>query len=259
MNCVKSQPFDLPAHLTRDKREIPMRHKTCTKCHKSLPETKEFFHADKRRGGFRPRCISCVRDYEAKTTEHRKEVARQYREKNKDVIKARKAEYNRQNKEGSLRRFIRWLQNNREHYLEHQRKYAASRKKKKREYDKRYREKNRDKIVSRQNSWKQENIEHARMKGRAATARHNALKRNAEGHYTEKDIKRIYKQQGGRCFYCKVVVGIKYHVDHVIPLSRGGSNSPENIVIACPACNVRKSSKTPEEWEAHKRSLLSLK
>jgi 5-methylcytosine-specific restriction endonuclease McrA len=43
-------------------------------------------------------------------------------------------------------------------------------------------------------------------------------------------------------------VGDKYHVDHVVPLSRGGSDGPENIVISCPRCNCSKSSKLPEEW-----------
>jgi 5-methylcytosine-specific restriction endonuclease McrA len=34
----------------------------------------------------------------------------------------------------------------------------------------------------------------------------------------------------------------------VVPLSRGGSNGPENIVIACPTCNLAKKDKMPHEW-----------
>lgn len=38
------------------------------------------------------------------------------------------------------------------------------------------------------------------------------------------------------------------HIDHVWPLSKGGSNGPENLVLACAECNLRKSAKTPMEF-----------
>ena len=38
----------------------------------------------------------------------------------------------------------------------------------------------------------------------------------------------------------------RYHVDHVIPLSKGGSDGRENIVISCPSCNMSKKDKMPE-------------
>lgn len=36
-------------------------------------------------------------------------------------------------------------------------------------------------------------------------------------------------------------------VDHMLPVSRGGSNDFTNLVIACFACNHRKRDRTPEE------------
>ena len=43
-------------------------------------------------------------------------------------------------------------------------------------------------------------------------------------------------------------------VDHVMPLSRGGSRyDVTNLVIACERCNGTKGSLTPEEWEEKKR------
>lgn len=38
------------------------------------------------------------------------------------------------------------------------------------------------------------------------------------------------------------------HVDHVIPISRGGSNDEDNLVAACPACNLSKHAKSVEDW-----------
>jgi uncharacterized protein (DUF433 family) len=58
----------------------------------------------------------------------------------------------------------------------------------------------------------------------------------------------ILKRQKGRCYYCgKKIVGT-FHVDHAIPLSRGGSNAPENLVAACIKCNLQKGAKLPHEW-----------
>lgn len=42
----------------------------------------------------------------------------------------------------------------------------------------------------------------------------------------------------------------KRHVDHVIPLSRGGHHSAENLCCACPRCNCRKRNKLPAEFLA---------
>lgn len=77
----------------------------------------------------------------------------------------------------------------------------------------------------------------------------NQRKRRAGyGEHTEEDINRMYQNQHGKCYYCGKKVGISYHVDHVIPVSRGGSNSPDNLVIACAHCNRTKSFRMPHEW-----------
>ena len=74
-------------------------------------------------------------------------------------------------------------------------------------------------------------------------------KRHAEGCHTPGDIKRQYIKQAGRCFWCSQPVGDSYHVDHIIPLSRFGTDWLSNIVIACPFCNDSKGVKLPfEEW-----------
>ena len=59
---------------------------------------------------------------------------------------------------------------------------------------------------------------------------------------------RIYMRDKFRCQYCgeKKSVG-ELTLDHILPRSRGGDNSPVNIVTACVSCNNRKGNRTPDE------------
>lgn len=46
-----------------------------------------------------------------------------------------------------------------------------------------------------------------------------------------------------RCFYCGCSIWERYTIDHVIPLSKGGSNKVKNIVLACESCNHEKGDR----------------
>lgn len=49
---------------------------------------------------------------------------------------------------------------------------------------------------------------------------------------------------GGRCEWCdEDLVQQEFELDHIESLSRGGSNTPANLVVSCPSCNRRKSGK----------------
>jgi 5-methylcytosine-specific restriction endonuclease McrA len=51
-----------------------------------------------------------------------------------------------------------------------------------------------------------------------------------------------------QCQYCARVLPVRdLNIDHVLPRSRGGPDSWENLVTACRNCNLRKGWKTPEE------------
>ena len=52
------------------------------------------------------------------------------------------------------------------------------------------------------------------------------------------------------CIWCgKLLSGSTVHLDHVIPLSRGGSHSKTNLKPSCPSCNLRKNASMPAEFE----------
>lgn len=82
---------------------------------------------------------------------------------------------------------------------------------------------------------------------KACSARRRARKRAAGGSHTAEDILVLRLSQNNRCLYCEKPLS-DYHVDHMVPLARGGSNGRENICLACPDCNLKKNVKTAEEF-----------
>lgn len=59
----------------------------------------------------------------------------------------------------------------------------------------------------------------------------------------------VFERDGYICRYCGIQVEAP-HCDHVYPRSRGGSDEIENLVTACPRCNISKNDRTPEEWKS---------
>jgi 5-methylcytosine-specific restriction endonuclease McrA len=58
----------------------------------------------------------------------------------------------------------------------------------------------------------------------------------------------IFARDGNRCQYCgKKFPSHELSLDHVVPRSRGGETTWDNIVCACVRCNVRKGGRTPQE------------
>ena len=57
----------------------------------------------------------------------------------------------------------------------------------------------------------------------------------------------VFKRDGGECLYCTSRKDLT--LDHVIPKSRGGKSTWDNLATACKKCNAIKGDKTPDEAE----------
>jgi 5-methylcytosine-specific restriction endonuclease McrA len=79
-----------------------------------------------------------------------------------------------------------------------------------------------------------------------------ALKAGAEGTHTIEDLKYIYNHQQGKCLRCKkFILFEKITVDHIVPLSWGGSDYPSNIQLLCRRCNSSKSNRHATDYRSY--------
>lgn len=112
------------------------------------------------------------------------------------------------------------------------------------EYARAYYQRNKEKYRKHNHEY---NAAH-REEAAAYTRNYKAKKKANGGTHSAEDIAAQLKRQKGKCYWCGVKLGDKYHVDHVTPISLGGSNGPENLVVACVPCNQSKCAKHPMDW-----------
>ena len=86
-------------------------------------------------------------------------------------------------------------------------------------------------------AWRAKNIEKRRVH-----LRNYRAKLRDGGTHTADDIAEIYKLQRGKCAYCRCGLKDGYHVDHIVAVANGGSNTRGNLQLACGLCNRRKSN-----------------
>jgi len=86
---------------------------------------------------------------------------------------------------------------------------------------------------------------------------YSSQRRTSEGVFTETDIEEIKEKQQHKCANClNSIQGKEYHIDHIIPVSKNGTNWPHNIQILCPTCNLKKSAKDPIYWAQENGRLI---
>lgn len=185
--------------------------KTCTKCGETKPII-EFYKNRTCKDGHSPWCKACD-----------KEKGRKWQKANPEKVNKKNRKWQKANREKVNEAAKKWRKANPEKI-------------------------NRKKARERAQKWRKENSER-----KAIDVKNRKIKKkNIKGIYTEKDIQRLFSQQGGLCNTCgKKLIRYRkkqYHVDHIKPLSKGGSNRPDNLQLLCPFCNLSKKDKDPIEW-----------
>lgn len=158
--------------------------------------------------------------YHQRHREERLAKQREYTAMHREEIRQRDREYTAMHREEAKKRAAEWYANNKE---------------KARQNGILYRIKNKDAIKAKHATYdKIHNIEKV-----ARNNKRRAAKRNNGGTYTKEEFIQLCQKYENRCLMCGRN-NIKLTVDHVIPISLGGSNSIENIQPLCISCNSKK-------------------
>ena len=158
-----------------------------------------------------------------------KEYMKKYWGKNKEYLSERKKEYYQNNKEKILINAKEYHQKNKEH---------------KSEYDKEYHRKNREKLNKNSRMWLK--TEKGKANNQRGKSKRRARERDIINTLTAEEWLTILKQHNFKCVYCGKDLFDLFTIperDHIIPISKGGDNTKENILPACRSCNAKKNAK----------------
>jgi 5-methylcytosine-specific restriction endonuclease McrA len=119
-------------------------------------------------------------------------------------------------------------------------------------YDASYRERTREHRLELKRAYgkrkRDENDPVARLSDRLSSRKREALIASARFDVRPADVRRMRSRQRDECYYCSTPLGGLGEIEHVVPISRGGSHSVGNIVISCKGCNRTKAHRTVMEW-----------
>lgn len=228
--------------------------KICTKC----GEWKLFDHFTKDKkfiDGHCSRCKPC-----------KAEDDKQYREQNRDKVKIGRKRHYEENKETiNAEKRKQWHEN--KDYLNTIRKprdaqYREENRESIREQHKQWRKNNPDSLKRFQTNWNQsESFKKSRTKykksdkGRAVGYKSDMKRRSLEHkvYFTRHERKEILDRDKWKCQSCGIKVHDRHkgnwntpdkaHIDHIIPIIKGGNSEPNNLQTLCRTCNIKKKDK----------------
>lgn len=195
--------------------------KTCTKCNE-WKLWDDFYRHKQRNDGKTPRCKKCLNTQIAKYQHDNKDKFNQY----KRLWRERNPAYNRE-----------YRDRHREEMAERDRVYYEANRDRIAAYKQRYYQDNREQEISRTLRWQVNNPDKVRIK----RIRRRAREAGAAGDFTEGEWLELCEYYGNRCLSCGEQQLLT--VDHVIPISKGGANSIENLQPLCHSCNSSKNTR----------------
>jgi 5-methylcytosine-specific restriction endonuclease McrA/uncharacterized protein (UPF0212 family) len=253
--------------------------KKCPKCGDTKP-VEAFYNSKSSKDGLQPRCKSCCAEYSAvwvvANSERVATSSSAYYQANKERVAERHAAYRSENKAKISASIAAWRTANKEIIDIKSRAWLDANRDKYDKYQTLYRAENREKEAARSAAWYAANKERRNQLTAAWAAanpdarrihKHNRRARESQngGALSKGITEKLFKLQQGKCACCGEslftlpsgkVDGKKVHLDHIMPLSKGGTNTDQNMQLLTSTCNLEKHKKDPIDFMQSRGFLL---
>jgi 5-methylcytosine-specific restriction endonuclease McrA len=172
------------------------------------------------------KCKACVK---SRVRENRRNRKQQYAE----------YERSRANLPHRIEARRKYYEEHKEQIYEHKKTWTANNSQRVASLKRDYYERNREEVISRSKTWAEENAEKVKV-AKANIRRRRRVAENASGgRFTVEEFNALSSAYGYACLSCGATDRL-LEADHVVPLTRGGSDEISNIQPLCGECNRRK-------------------
>lgn len=146
--------------------------------------------------------------------------------------------------------------------LSRNREYHRQNKEKERQYARDWYSKNPEKAKAKHDRYRQSHPEQNRARARRNNSKRKARKKQAFTIYIEQsvfDAKLVFFEN--KCAYCsnELISGVNLSWDHVIPLAKGGTHTPNNLIPCCQKCNSSKCDSDIVIWFSSQKFFSKIK
>ena len=198
--------------------------KVCNQC-KEIKLFTEFVKSSSCKFGIANKCRRCV-----------SENSREYRKINKEAITNKNKEYYKNNKE--------YYKEYNKEYIKENREYVVERRK---SYNKKYQKENKEAISEYRKEYQKS--PQGKEAHRRACHKRRALELNNGGSYTLEQWEECKQFFNNECAYSGQSVNLdNVHIEHIKPISNGGTNYIWNICPSLDSVNMSKHDFIMEEW-----------
>lgn len=203
---------------------------------------------NKRNNSYRVANAEKVKESRAANAHKHKDAEKAWKDANQDSIKAYRVAYWAANKERLIsEKVIYRTENGDELRRKEREKYKET-------YDpeKTWAKLNPERNRATAAAWRAANPEL-----RSIWQQNRRAKKLASGGKLSKGLaEKLFKLQKGKCACCKQPLGDDFHLDHVMPLALGGTNTDDNMQLLRKECNLKKNKKHPIDFMQSRGFLL---
>lgn len=227
--------------------------KHCCSC-KTYIKLSDFYKSKSTKDGLQTKCKQCSKRHGEKFRSENPDYRKQYHIANKAHLLQQNAKWYAENRERESAKRRKYQRENVAYFIlyrsEHREKCRVTAAEWRLRYPNQsrlmcrdYYARHRDRLAIGNKEWRKRNPEKVKTYG------FNRRARKASGKLSIGIFGRLMMLQKGRCACCRGLLKIlKPHIDHIMPLARGGQNVDSNVQLLCSTCNLSKHAKHPIDF-----------